>query len=202
MQVVLHLHEAMCRSRSTPPLDAEAIVAALNRHHVRYVTIGAFAALLPGAILPPPRTSRRLQAVLSVRGQHLCPSECDVESGPTRTDRRESDRSRKGWSRDGDYDVIFVLPRQLRLHSNGANPFWGQVGWITGLARYDLFARSVLPSAGDAEVADDFYGWRKVCIDPPVEIWLSHAGGVAGCRSAPTDGDPDHYRNCAALETA
>lgn len=38
---------------STPPLDAEAIVAALNRHHVRYVTIGAFAALLQGAILPP-----------------------------------------------------------------------------------------------------------------------------------------------------
>lgn len=36
-----------------PSLDAEPIVAAFNRHGVRYVTIGAFAALQQGVIMPP-----------------------------------------------------------------------------------------------------------------------------------------------------
>jgi hypothetical protein len=34
-------------------IDAEPIVAAFNRHGVRYVAIGAFAALQQGAVLPP-----------------------------------------------------------------------------------------------------------------------------------------------------
>jgi hypothetical protein len=38
-----------------PPLDAERIVEAFNRHHVSYVTIGAFAAQQQGALLPATR---------------------------------------------------------------------------------------------------------------------------------------------------
>ncbi|MDQ6616077.1 MAG: hypothetical protein M3083_15410 [Actinomycetota bacterium] len=36
-----------------PRLDAERIVEVFNRHQVRYVTIGAFAARQHGALLPP-----------------------------------------------------------------------------------------------------------------------------------------------------
>lgn len=44
----------MSQAGAQPPeLDAEEIVAAFNRHQVKYVTIGAFAALAQGATVPP-----------------------------------------------------------------------------------------------------------------------------------------------------
>src|SRR5438309_1075658 len=45
----------MTRERPAPALDAAAIIAVLNRHRVRYVVIGAFAALAQQAPIDPTR---------------------------------------------------------------------------------------------------------------------------------------------------
>jgi hypothetical protein len=51
-----------------PELDAAAIVGALNRHQVRYVVIGAFAAIAQQAPIPAPEHlpyhGRRLAALM------------------------------------------------------------------------------------------------------------------------------------------
>jgi hypothetical protein len=47
--------KVMSRRRSTPALDAAAIVSILNRNRVRYVVIGAFAAIAQQAPIDPTR---------------------------------------------------------------------------------------------------------------------------------------------------
>jgi hypothetical protein len=47
--------EAVTTARRIPRLDAAAIIAVLNRHRVRYVVIGAFAAIAQQAPIDPTR---------------------------------------------------------------------------------------------------------------------------------------------------
>ena len=82
--------EAVTTARRIPALDAAAIIAVLNRHRVRYVVIGAFAAIAQQAPIDPtrdidltpdeePENLRRLSKALKELGARIRTS--DVPEG-------------------------------------------------------------------------------------------------------------------------
>ena len=102
-----------------PRLDAERIVEAFNRHQVRYVTIGAFAAQQQGALLPPTQdidftpaagraNLRRLSAALDELGARV--RTADVPGGLAFNHDAESLARSEIWNlvcAHGEFDLSF-----------------------------------------------------------------------------------------------
>lgn len=153
---------------NAPPLDPEALIAALERHHVAFVAVGGSAAQWHGAQRPTKdmdicpawddENLDRLARALTDLGARLKTSDRSYEGMKVPLDGTLLKRMEVGtWRTDaGDLDILLGIPREDRFK----------------LARYEqLRENAILLEIGDATICvaslQDIIRSKEVADRPP-----------------------------------